>query len=163
MKTEEEFDIFYIDLNRLEQQVAEHSFLYVYYCKELKGARSVQNREKAKLDLVAAEESLRIGRKPKRYELPDKPTTTMISNTLRTRPKYQEALKEYESAQDLLSTLQIYVNAFEHRKRALTEAVKLHGQSYFATPYVASSDIKEVVDQLQKKAIRQKGKNKKKK
>lgn len=156
MKTEEEFDIFYIDLNRLEEQVAEHSFLYVHYCKELKNARGVLNQEKSKFDLVSAELSLRIGRKPERYDLPAKPTAPMVSNTLKTRPKYQEALKEYDKAQDLVSTLQIYVNAFDHRKRSLSEAVKLHGQAYFATPHVASSDIKEVVEQLQKKAARQK-------
>ena len=156
MKTEEEFEIFYIDLNRMEEQVAEHSFLYVHFCKELKDARSVLSQEKSKFDLVAAEESLRIGRKPARYNLPDKPTASMISNTLKTRAKYQEALKEYNAAEDLVSTLQIYVNAFEHRKRMLTQAVKLHGESYFATPYVASSNIKEVVEQLQKRAARSK-------
>lgn len=156
MKTEEEFDIFYVDLNRLEEQVAEHTFLYVHYCKELKEAKRVLNQEKAKLDLVSAEESLRIGRKPERYDLPSKPTATMISNTLKTRQKYQEALKEYDKAQDLASTLQIYVNAFEHRKRMLSEAVTLHGQAYFATPHVSSSVTKEVIEQLQKQSARNK-------
>jgi len=158
MKTEEEFDIFYIDLNRLEEQVAEHSFLYVHYCKELKDAKRVLSQEKAKLELAAAEESLRIGRKPDRYDLPAKPTATQISHKLLTRSKYQAAQKEYNEAQDLVSALQIYVNAFEHRKRALSEAVKLHGQAYFAIPHVASSDIKEVIEQLQKKAARSKTK-----
>lgn len=156
MKTEEEFDIFYIDLNRLEEQCAEHSFLYVHYCKELKDAKSDLSQEKAKLDLVSAEESLRIGRKPERYDLPAKPSLPMIANTLKTRKKYQEALKEYDKAQDLVSTLQIYVNAFEHRKRMLSEAVTLHGQAYFATPHVASSNIKEIVEQLQKHSARSK-------
>lgn len=158
MKTEQEFEIFYIDLNRLEEQIAEHSFLYVHYCKELKDAKSDLSQEKAKLDLVSAEESLRIGRKPARYDLPAKPTAAQVSNTLKTREKYQEALQEYENAQDLVSTLQIYVNAFEHRKRMLSEAVTLYGQAYFATPHVASSNIKEVVEQLQKKAARSKSK-----
>ena len=163
MKTEQEFEIFYIDLNRLEEQCAEHSFLYVHYCKELKNAKSDLIQEKSKLDLVSAEESLRIGRKPERYDLPAKPTLAMILNTLKTRKKYQEFLKEYEKAQDLVATLQIYVNAFEHRKRMLSEAVTLYGQAYFATPHVASSDIKEVVEQLQKRTSRAKVKISRKK
>jgi len=154
MNIEEEFDLFYIDLNKLEEQIAEHSFLFVQYNKELKKAKEKLNQEKAKLDLVVAELSLKIGRKPAKYKLKDKPTVAMISNTVLTRIKYKEAFRIYSDAQDLVSTLQIYVNAFEHRKRMLSEAVTLHGQSYFATPYVASSEIKEVVDMLEKKRLR---------
>ena len=160
MKEEEEFDIFYVDLNRLEEQIAEHSFLYVYYCKELKNAKIDLSREKAKLDLISAEESLRIIRKPERYKLPAKPTAAMVSNTLKTRPKYKDALKEFNEAENLVSTLQIYVNGFEHRKRMLSEAVNLHGQAYFAKPYVSSSDVEKIVEQLQKKKAR--GKRRKK-
>ncbi len=162
MKIEEVFDLFYIDLNRLEQQVSEHSFLFVYYCKELKEAKCILSQEKSKLDLIDAEESLRISRKPERYDLPNKPTGAMISNKVLTRSKHTEALKEFNIAQDLVSALQIDVNAFEHRKRLLSEAVKLHGQAYFANPYVASSDIKEVVEQLQKQKIRRKARKGKK-
>jgi len=154
MNIEEEFDLFYIDLNKLEEQIAEHSFLFVQYNKELKKAKEKLNQEKAKLDLVIAELSLKIGRKPAKYKLKDKPTVVMISNTVLTRTKYKEAFQIYSDAQDLVSTLQIYVNAFEHRKRMLSEAVTLHGQSYFATPYIASSEIKEIVDMLEKKRLR---------
>jgi len=160
MKTEEEFEVFYIDLNKLEEQVAEHSFLFVHYSKLLKDAREDLSQEKAKLDLVSAELSLEIGRDPGHYALRDKPTAVMVSNTVLTIPKYQEALDGYNVAQDLVSTLQIYVAAFEHRKRMLSEAVTLHGQTYFSTPYVASSEVKEVVEQLAKKSARTKKKSK---
>ena len=144
MKTEEEFDVFYIDLNKLEEQVAEHSFLFVHYSKLLKDAREDLSQEKAALDLVSAELSLEIGRNPGDYDLKDKPTAAMISNTVLTRNTYQKAFQVYSAAQDLVSTLQIYVAAFEHRKRMLSEAVTLHGQTYFSTPYIASSEVKEV-------------------
>ncbi len=163
MKTEEAFEVFYIDLNKLEEQVSEHSFLFVHYSKLLKDAREDLGQEKAKLDLVSAELSLEIGRDPGHYILKDKPTAAMVSNTVLTIPKYQEALDCYNIAQDLVSTLQIYVAAFEHRKRMLSEAVTLHGQTYFATPYVASSEVKEVVGQLAKKAARTKKKRGKRK
>jgi len=163
MKTEEEFEVFYIDLNKLEEQVAEHSFLFVHYSKLLKDAREDSNQEKAKLDLVSAELSLEIGRDPGHYSLKDKPTAIMVSNTVLTIPKYQKALDDYNIAQDLVNTLKIYVAAFEHRKSSLQEAVKLHGQTYFSIPYVASSEVKEVVEQLTKKAARTKKKKSKRK
>lgn len=156
MKTEEEFEVFYIDLNKLEEQVAEHSFLFVHYGKLLKDIKQDLSQEKAIFDLVVAELSLKIVRNPKHYRLPEKPTATMISHRILTKTEYKDALKIYQKAQDLVATLQIYVNAFEHRKRMLSEAVKLHGQTYFSTPYVASSDVKEVVEQLTKKAARTK-------
>jgi len=162
MKTEEEFDVFYIDLNKLEEQVAEHSFLFVHYSKLLKNAKEDLSQEKAKLDLVFAELSLEIGRNPGDYDLKDKPTAVMVSNTVLTRNTYQKAFQVYSTAQDLVATLQIYVAAFEHRKRMLSEAVTLHGQTYFSTPYVASSEVKEVVEQLTRKAARTKKKSKRK-
>jgi len=158
MKTEEEFDVFYIDLNKLEEQVAEHTFLFVHYSKELKDAKESQAQTKANLDLVSAELSLEIGKNPNIYNLKDKPTAAMVSNTVLTQPEYKKALRIYLNAQDLVNTLQIYVGAFEHRKRMLSEAVTLHGQTYFARPYVASSEIKEVVEQLEKQAARSKTK-----
>ena len=154
MKTEEEFDIFYIDMNRLEEQAAEHAFLYVQYCKSLKDAKQELSQEKAIFDLVVAELSLKIGRNPKKYRLLEKPTSAMITNKILTRSKYKDALKVYQSIQDLVSTFQIYVNAFEHRKKMISEAVNLHGQQYFAKPYIATSEIKEVVDMLEKKRLR---------
>lgn len=154
MKTAEEFELFYIDMNRLEEQAAEHPFLYVHYCKILKDAKQELSQEKAIFDLVVAELSLKIGRNPKKYRLPEKPNNTVVANKVLTRTKYKDALEVYQKAQDLVSTLQIYVNAFEHRKRMISEAVTLHGQSYFTKPYIASSEMKEVVEQLEKKKAR---------
>jgi len=162
MKTEEEFDIFYVDMNRLEDQAAEHTFLYIQYCKQLKDAKEDLNKEKSKLDLVAAEQGLLIGRRPDRYDLPVKPTAKAIQDTVLTRPKYRKAHEEYMKVQDLVSSLQIYVNAFEHRKRMISKAIDLHGQAYFAKPHIAHSEVKEVVDMLEKKRLRSPIKSKKK-
>lgn len=163
MSKEEEFDIFYVDMNRLEEQAAEHSYLYIQFCKDLKDAKQDAVRLKAKLGLVSAELALRIGRKPAKYNLDDKPTKQQVADTVLTRPKYKAALKEYEEAQDLVAALQIYVNGFDHRKRMISKAVDLHGQAYFSRPHVSSSQIREVVEQLEKRVSRDKTKKKKNK
>ena len=152
--TEEEFDLFYIDMNRLEEQVAEHSFLFVQYNKELKRLKTKVAKAKANLDLVHAEITISIVKDPEKYKLPAKPTATLVSCRVLKHSKYKEALNIYHEVIEECDMMQVYVNAYDHRKRMLEEAVKLHGQSYFATPYIASSDIKEVVDQLRKRKIR---------
>ncbi|GAI19690.1 unnamed protein product, partial [marine sediment metagenome] len=122
MNIDEEFDIFYVDLNKLEEQIAEHSFLFVQYSKELKKTQRETQQKKADLDLVKAELSLKIIKNPKKYNLQDKPTAPMVSSMVLKRSKYKAALKAYFDAQELTDSFQVYVNAFEHRKRMLEEA-----------------------------------------
>jgi hypothetical protein len=156
MKTEEEFDLYYIDMNRLEEQTAEHAFMFVQHSKELKKAKEQLSQAKSELELTDADIGHWATKNPKKYKLPAKPTGPMISRAILRHPKHKRALEKYQKAQELVNSLQIYVNAYEHRKRMISEAVKLFEDQYFAKPYIASSEIKEVSEQLEKKRIRSK-------
>ncbi len=154
MKTEEEFDIFYIDMNRLEEQAAEHTFLLIQHSKDLKNAKTEMARIKSELDLIKADIGHWVVKNPKKYSLPEKINAAMIERVILKHPKQKKALAKFLEAQELVNTLQIYVSAYEHRKRMVSEAVQLHHDQYFAKPYIATSEIKEVVEQLEKKRIR---------
>ena len=154
MNIDEEFDIFYIDMNKLEEQAAEHSFLFIQHSKDLKDARADMAQAKAELDLIKADIGHWVVKNPKKYNLPEKINAAMIERVILRHKKQKPALEKFLEKQELVNTLQIYVAAYEHRKRMLSEAVALHGQQYFAKPYVATSEIKEVVDMLEKKRLR---------
>jgi len=154
MNIDEEFDIFYIDMNRLEEQIAEHSFLFIQHSKDLKDARADAAQAKSELDLVKANIGHWVIKNPKKYGLPEKINAAMIERVILKHSKQKKALTIYLEKLELVNTLQIYVAAYEHRKRMLSKAVELHGQQYFAKPYVASSEIKEVVDMLEKRRLR---------
>lgn len=165
MNTEEEFDIFYIDMNRVEEQAAEHAFLFIQHSKDLKDARTEMSQKKSELDLIKADIGHWVIKNPKKYGLPEKTNADMIKRVILKHPKQKAALAIFLEAQELVNTLQIYVTAYEHRKRMISEATQLYHDQYFAKPYVASSEIREVIEQLEKKRIRSKtkvGPNKKK-
>jgi len=154
MNIEEEFDIFYIDMNRLEEQAAEHSFLFIQHSKDLKDAKTDMAQAKSELDLIQADIGHWVIKNPKKYNLPEKINADMIKRVILRHKKQKAALVIFLEKQELVNTLKIYVAAYEHRKGMISEAVKLHGQQYFAKPYIASSEIKEVVDMLEKKRLR---------
>ena len=163
MNTEEEFDIFYIDMNKLEEQAAEHTFLLVQHSKDLKDAKTEMAQIKSELDLIKADIGHWVVKNPKKYGLPEKLNADMIKRVITKHSKQKKALASFLESQELVNTLQIYVAAYEHRKRMISEATQLHHDQYFAKPYIASSEIKEVVEQLEKKRIRSKTKSNPKK
>ena len=152
--TEEEFDVFYVDMNRLEEQCAEHSFLFIQHSKDLRDARADMAQAKSELDLIKADIGHWVIRNPKKYHLPEKTNAAMIERVILRHKKHKRALAIFQEKQELVNTLQIYVAAYEHKKRMISKAVELHGQQYFARPYIATSEIKEVIEQLEKRKIR---------
>ncbi len=158
MNTKEEFDIYFIDMNRLEEQAAEHTFLLIQHGKDLKDAKEELAQAKAVLELADADIGHWVVKNPKKYNLPEKINAAMITRVILRHKKHKKTLKVFQEAQEKVNTLTIYVNAYDHRKRMISEAVKLHGDQYFAKPYIATSEIKEIVEQLEKRKIRAKTK-----
>jgi len=84
----------------------------------------------------------------------------MIKRIILRHPKHKRGLENLQKIQKNVNALKIYVAAYEHRKRMISKAIEAHGQQYFAKPYVATSEIKEVIEQLEKRRIRTKSKPK---
>lgn len=155
------YDVFDIDLNRLEEECADQSLLYIEYSEKLKSARNKESEAKADMELTEAEIGLAIRKNPSKYKLPKdcRITESMISTTVLTTKKYKKVRAEYMKTKGRADTLQTYVNALEHRKRMITNLQELHGQQYWSKPFVPSG-YRKVVREAEKMAARSKKKKK---
>lgn len=113
--------------------------------------RDVQELESAK-EVAEAELSKKIRDEPNVYGL-EKVTEAGISAVVLTRKEYKEAQKKVFEARHQLDVCQAAVSAMEHKKRALTLLVELHGAGWHASVKV-SKEGREAVDEQTKRNVR---------
>ena len=124
-----------IDETALDVEWLEQPRLFMKYAQHLAEMRKRLDAAKEQLDLVRAELDKDIRMNPDKYEI-SKITETVVSNTIITQPEYREANKEMIDAKFEVDIAMAAVRAFDQRKDALENLVKLHGQQYFAGPKV---------------------------
>jgi hypothetical protein len=88
---------------------------------------------KANLSVAEAEADRDIRENPGDYGI-DKLSEARISAAVTLHPAVKVALKKVNEAKYKLNVLQAAIDGLEHRKRALSDLVTLHGQDYFAVP-----------------------------
>lgn len=88
---------------------------------------------KANLSVAEAEADRDIRENPADYGI-DKLSEARISAAVTLHPAVKVALKRVNEAKYKLNVLQAAIDGLEHRKRALSDLVTLHGQDYFAAP-----------------------------
>lgn len=155
------FEIFDIDINRLDEEWVNQPKIFFRYASQLADARRSMEATKAEVDVTRAEVDLEIRGNPEHFGF-EKLTETLISNTIIQQSKYQDAIKALRKRKHRVDIVQAAVTAFDHRKSALERLVSLHGQNYFATPKAVDKDSKGVVDEIEKGAARLAGKKRKK-
>lgn len=171
-----DFDIFEIDLSRLDEEWINQPKMYFEYSEELTAAKEEAARCIARLDVanddrraVRADLDIRIRKNPDKYLKNIKPTETAITNRIIIHPKYSKAKRHvYEVNEALIkankkvSTFYSAVNAINHRKAALERCVSLHGQNYFSKPQAKDEASSNAVNDIKKKAARKKKRSRKK-
>ena len=110
--------------------------------------------QKAELDVVKAEIDKLIRDNPTPFDIV-KTTETLITNTIIQQNDYQKQQAQVRTAKHNVDILQAAVSALDHRKSALENAVKLHGQNYFSKPVAQDEESKEIVDVIKKRSARQ--------
>lgn len=153
-KDEEEFDFFDIDKDMLDREWVNQPKLFYNYASQLADARREVEEARAGLDIIRAEVDKSIRDDPKEYDLPDKITETLISNTIIQQSEYEKALTVLRDAKYNVDILQAAVSALDHRKSALERLVSLHGQNYFATPKAPDEMSRRAVEDIEKDAAR---------
>lgn len=138
-------DDMHIDENALDVEFLEQPTLMARYARLLAEARRDRDLAKEALDLTKAEINLDIRDNPDKYNL-TKITVDAVEACVLMEDSYKEAVKEYNDANYEVNVLQGVVNAVEHRKSALENLVKLHGQQYFAGPKIPH-DLTELREQ----------------
>lgn len=94
--------------------------------KDLDDARST-------LAVAEAEADRDIRECPSDYGI-DKLSEARISAAVTLHPAVRVASKKVNEAKHKVNVLEAAVSGLEHRKRALSDLVTLHGQDYFAAP-----------------------------
>jgi hypothetical protein len=132
----------HIDSEALDVEFLEQPRLMLKYSKNEAEMQKNLDEAKEALELVKAELDKKIREKPERYQI-EKVTETVIANTVIMQEAYKEASTAYVEAKFELNVAKGAVDAFEHRKSALENLVKLHGQQYFAGPKIPRDLTKE--------------------
>ena len=124
-----------IDETALDVEWLEQAGLMIKYTRHAAQARMELDQSKQALDIVKAEIDKDIRELPEDYGL-TKVTDNAVAATIITQEEYKEAFQEYLDAKYEADMAQGAVQAFQQRKDALQELVRLHGQSYFAGPSI---------------------------
>lgn len=119
-----------IDPSELDREWRDHPALMYYYGEAKAKAQYKLDLAKEKLDLLTAEadKEIREGFDSK------KPTEAAITNMIMTRSEIVEARKAVLEARHKFALLSAAVEAFQHRKSALENLVRLFGMQYYAEP-----------------------------
>lgn len=123
-----------IDPDQLDIEWLEQPSLFMKYSHHLAMVRKTLDESKQTLDIARAETDKKIRDNPAKYLSDGKVTETAVSNAVLKHPMYQEAYSNYLEAKYEADMAQGAVNAFDHRKTALENLVRLFGQQYFAGP-----------------------------
>jgi hypothetical protein len=134
MKMNYEDDI-RIDPSALDVEWLGQAELMIKYTRNAAQARMELDQAKQALDIIRAGLDKDIRELPKQYGI-EKVTDKAVESTIITLTEYQEAFQEYLDTKYEADMAQGSVQAFQQRKDALQELVRLHGQSYFAGPSI---------------------------
>lgn len=134
----EEFDYekdLEIDPDFLDAEWLNHPKLFMKYAKESARANAAAKLAEEKVKIIRSELSRDATDDPDRcLGKGVKPTVTAIESYYRGQGEHKKAKKEWVDACYYADLLAGAVSAFQARKLALENLVKLHGQNYFASP-----------------------------
>jgi hypothetical protein len=124
-----------IDESALDVEWLEQPRLMVKYAQHATACTKVAELAEQHLDVLKADLDKDIRQNPGMYSIKN-PTVEAIKNAIIANETIQEANKAWIEAKFEANMAWNAVKAFEHRKSALENLVKLHGQQYFASPTV---------------------------
>lgn len=123
-----------IDQARLDKEWLEQPRKFYQYAEALADARYGLDKAKENLDVVKANLDNKIRKDPNAFGLDGKVTEGAISGAIVLHADYTEAKNLVLEASHTVEVLTGAVRAFDQRKSALENLVRLHGQQYFAVP-----------------------------
>jgi len=125
-----------IDETSLDIEWLEQPKLFMQYSRHLADMRRRADETKQTLDIVRAEIDRDAREDPEKFQITGKVTEGAITSAVLTNDKYKKAYQDFLDAKYEMDMALSAVRAFEQRKDALENLVRLHGQEYFAGPRV---------------------------
>lgn len=140
-----DMDVLSINMDKLDWEWRRQSRLYFTYAEKLANARKDHEVAKNTLQVTFAEWDRKIRRDPESHGL-EKPTETSIKSVILVSKDHQKAEKELIEAKHRVDIIQAFVDALDHKKKALENMVHLHGQNYFSEPHISKGGSRDDVD-----------------
>mgnify|MGYP001558692441 CR=1 FL=1 len=151
----EDFEILSIDQNLLDKEWLNQPRFFFQYARQLADARQAYEEAKANLKFEAAEADQKV--RLRAAKMGQKVTEAVVSASVLRRHDYQDAEQAVFTAKHNMDMLDAAVEALRHRKDALENLVRLHGQNYFSEPR-ATGDNKSMVDDIRmRRTVKSKG------
>lgn len=122
-----------IDESALDVEWLDQPKLMLKYSKYLAECEKQRDLLKEEMDLIKSELDLKIRENPDKFGI-SKVTEGAVNSAITKDKGFQKVNQEYLEARYELNVAKGAVNAFEQRKNALENLVRLHGQQYFAGP-----------------------------
>lgn len=122
-----------INEHKLDEEWLRQPSRMMEYSAELAQAIYDRNRAKENLDVIEASLDRDARNEPPPAGL-GKLTETAIKNLIKLQDPYREAILAYHDCDMRTNLMQGAVNAFQHRKTALENLVKLYLAGYFSEP-----------------------------
>ena len=144
-----------IDPSALDVEWLEQASLMIKYVKHAAQTRLELDKAKDVLDICKAGLDKAIRADPEAFEIL-KLTETVILNTIIVEGEYQKVNEIYLETKYESDMAKGAVQAIEHKKSALENLVKLHGQQYFAGPSVPRDLSKEWESKTKQKTANEK-------
>lgn len=140
-----------IDGHSLDLEWLDQPLRFMKYSRELADARDQLARAEQRKDVIEAEAN---DRARKKLTVPDQkpPTVDAIRSAVAMDSEVKHIINEILDLKRDVDYLQAAVTAFDHRKRALENLVKLHADQYFAGPRVPNDIGREFVRQSREAA-----------
>ena len=134
LKNDERFPV---DRRALDEQWEQQPALFLEYAEELAAANALVDEWKDELEKRKAELDPEV-----RAELSKsgKVTEAMVASAISQDGHMVTIQTELREAQKRAAFYKAEVQALEHRKAALENLVKLHGQEYFSVPITTIAD-----------------------
>jgi hypothetical protein len=129
-----EKDLF-IDDSALDIEWLDQSMLFMKYARCLAETRRTADEAKQFIEIIKAELDKAVRENPEKFKL-EKVTDKAIDAIIATDKKYKDAYQVYLEAKYEADMASSAVSAFNMRKEALENLVKLNGQQYFSGPKV---------------------------
>lgn len=123
-----------IDQEALDVEWMRHPKMAFAYSVALAEARIIVKEMKREHKVMIAETILDVKKDPEAYGFESKPTVDEVKSAAECDEEVEELYANVVNAEREADILAAAVKAIDDKKSALEHLVKLHGQSYFATP-----------------------------
>jgi hypothetical protein len=125
-----------IDESVLDVEWVDHPRRVLLYTTGAAEAHKEMDLAKSALDYARAKLDKEIREAPEAFGLGTRITEGSINSAILLHDDYDEANRDFIQKKFEYEVASGVVKSFEHRKSALENLVRLHGQSYFAGPSV---------------------------